>query len=55
MRVHIFGKLDSPCVANYTLKKTDIDQNTKYNYDNIDAVNRNLYMDDCLGSYGNTV
>ena len=28
---HVFGKLGSPCVANYTLKKTAIDQKAKYN------------------------
>ena len=53
MCVHVFGKLHSPCVANYTLKKTAIDQKTKYNYDIIDAVHKNVYMDDYLGSYKN--
>ena len=53
MCVHVFGKLDSPCLANYTLKKTAIDQKAKYNYDIIDAVHKNFYMDDYLGSYGN--
>ena len=24
MCVHVFGKLDSPCIANYTLKKTAV-------------------------------
>ena len=49
--VHVFGKLDSPCVANYTLTKTAIDQKAKYNYDIIDAVHKNFYMDDYLESY----
>ena len=53
MCVHVFGKLDSPCVANYTLKKTATDQKTKYNYNIIDAVHKNFYMDDYLGSYRN--
>ena len=53
MCVHVFGKLDSPCVANYTLKKTAIDQKAKYNYTIIDAVHKNIYMDDYLGSYRN--
>ena len=53
MRVHLFGKLDSPCVANYTLKKTAIDQKAKYNYTIIDAVHKNVYIDDYLGSYRN--
>ena len=53
MCVHVFGKLDSPCVANYTLKKTAMDQKGKYNYDLIDAVYNNFYMDDYLGSCKN--
>ena len=51
---HVFGKLDSPCVANYTLRKTAIGQKAKYNYDIIDAVHKNVYMNDYLGSYRNT-
>ena len=47
----VFGKLNSPCVANYTLKKTAIDQKVKYNYDIIEAVHRNFQMDNYLGSY----
>ena len=46
----------------YTLKKITIDHKGKYNYkckykysyDIIDAVHKNFYMDDYLGSYGNT-
>ena len=53
MCVHLFGKLDSHCVANYSLKKTVIIQKTKYNYDIIDAVHKSVYMDDYLGSYRN--
>ena len=53
MCVHVFGKLDSPCVVNYTLKKTATDQKAKYNYNIIDAVHKNFYMDDYLGSYRN--
>ena len=40
MCAHLFGKLDSPCVANYTLKETAIDHDTKYEYDVIDAVHK---------------
>ena len=53
MCVHLFGKLDTACVANYTLKKTAIDHKAKYNYDIIDAAHKNVYMDDYLGSYRN--
>ena len=45
-----FEKVDSPCVVNYTLKKTAIDQKAKYNYDIIDAVHKNFYVDHYLGS-----
>ena len=47
---YVCTRLDSPCVANYTLKKTAIDQKAKYNYDIIDAVHKNFYMDHYLGS-----
>ena len=53
MCVHVLGKLDSPCVTNYTLRKTAIDQKANYNYDIIDAVHKNFYIDNYLGSYGN--
>ena len=48
MCAYVFGKLDSPCVANYTLKKTP-----KYNYNIIDAAHKNISMDDYLESYRN--
>ena len=38
----VFGKLNSPCVANYILKKTAIDQKVKCNYDIIEAVHKNF-------------
>ena len=53
MCVHFFGTLDSPCVANYTVKKTAIDHKAKYDYDIIDAVHKNFYMDNYLGAYRN--
>ena len=40
MCVHAFAKLDSPRVANYTLRKTAIDQKAKYNYDITDAIQK---------------
>ena len=45
-----FEKVDSSCVVNCTLKKTAIDQKAKYNYDIIDAVHKNFYVDHYLGS-----
>ena len=57
MCLHFFGKLDWPCVVNYTLKKTAIDHRAKYNHDIIDAVHMDDYMefyiDDYLESYRN--
>ena len=57
MCLHFFGKLDCPCVVNYTLKKTAIDHRAKYNHDIIDAVHMDDYMefyiDDYLESYRN--
>ena len=48
MCVHLFGKLDWPCVVNYTLKKKAIDHKAEYNYNIIDAVHKNLYINDYL-------
>ena len=45
MCLHFFGKLDCPCVVNYTLKKTAIDHRAKYNHDIIDAVHMDDYME----------
>ena len=53
MSVHVFGKLDSPCVAKNALRKTAIDQKGKYIYDIIDAAHETFYLDDYLGSYRN--
>ena len=53
MCLHFFGKLDSPCVVNYTA----IDHKAKYNHDIIDAAHMDDYMefyiDDYLESYRN--
>ena len=48
MCAHLFGKLDWPCVVNYTLKKKAIDHKAEYNYNIIDAVHKNLYINDYL-------
>ena len=50
--VHVFKKLYSSCVANYTLRKTAIDQKAKY-HNIVDAVHKKFYIDDYLGSYRN--
>jgi len=49
MLVHIFGKADSPCCANYSLKRTALDQpNIKDSV--IESIDRDFYMDDYLKS-----
>ena len=51
----LFGKLDSPYIANYTLKITTIDHEAKYNHEIIDAVHKNVYIKDYLGTYRNMI
>ena len=51
MLVHLFGKKDSPCCANYVLKKTALDNEMKYNERVIQAVLNQFYMDDYLDSF----
>ena len=55
MCVHLFGKLDSPCIANYILKRTATDNKSNFHQDIIDSVHNNFYMDDYLGSYDSIV
>ena len=51
----LFGKLDSPYIANYTLKITTIDHEAKYNHEIIDAVHKSVYIKDYLGTYRNMI
>ena len=48
MNVHLFGKTDSPCCANWSLKRTAIDQKDNYSEDTIDKILYNFYMDNYL-------
>ena len=50
MAVHVFGAVDSPCCANYTLQRTTRDQQGTFSEDVIHAIQRNFYMDDLLAS-----
>ena len=38
MRLHIFGEVDSPCCANWALKRTTIDNKPKFSLRAIEAV-----------------
>ena len=48
MMVHLFGKKDSPCCANWALKQCATEEN---NVQVAEAIRRNFYMDDYLGSF----
>ena len=49
MNVHLFGKVGSPCIANWALKKSgeDFTEDAKF------VLNNNFYMDDHLKSMSN--
>ena len=48
MVVHIFGGKDSPCCANYALKKIGRDDFDEYDASTIESVLKSFYMDDFL-------
>ena len=49
--VHIFGKVDSPCCANWALKRTATDKKPKLSLRAIEAVLEHSQMDDYLDSF----
>lgn len=53
MTVHVFGATDSPCCANYSLKRTAEDNRDKYDPIVIDTVLRHFYVDDMLRALKN--
>ena len=55
MNVHRFGKIDSPCCASWSLKKTATDQANNHCNSSIDKVLFNVYMDDYLESFTNRI
>ncbi|XP_067045500.1 uncharacterized protein [Acropora muricata] len=50
MKVHLFGKADSPCIAAWTLQRTATDNAADFGNDVCDIVRKNFYVDDCLFS-----
>ena len=50
MNVHIFGATDSPCCANYALKRCALDNVCEYSDTIISAILRDFYVDDLLHS-----
>ena len=51
MCMHIFGKVDSSCCANWALKRTAVDNKPKFSLRAIEAVLEHFYMDDYLNSF----
>ena len=49
MNVHLFGKVDSPCIANWALRKSGEDSTEDVKF----VLNNNFYMDDYLKSMSN--
>ena len=51
MKVHLFGNVDSPCIANWTIKKTAADQSDFFDQISIKTIESDFYMDDFLSSF----
>ena len=51
VNVHLFGKIDSPCVANETIKKTVADQSDSFDQIFIKTIENDFYMDNFLSSH----
>ena len=50
MNVHLFGKSDSPCVANFALKKAGVDKKDIILPSVVTSIDQDFYMDDFLRS-----
>ena len=50
MNVHLFGKNDSPCVANFALKKAGADKKDIKHLSVVTSIDKHFYMDDFLKS-----
>ena len=51
MNVHLFRKVDSPCIANWTIKKTAADQSNSFDQISIKTIENDFYIDDFLSSF----
>ena len=54
MNVHLFGKIYSPCIANWTLQKTVKDNEDQISFRTSRAILENFYVDDYLDSFPTT-
>ena len=50
MTVHLFGAVSSPSCANFALRKTAEVNIQRFDFEVIDTVRKNFYVDDCLKS-----
>ena len=50
MTVHLFGAVSSPSCANFALRKTAEANFQRFDFEVINTVRRNFYVDDCLKS-----
>ena len=50
MSVHLSGTISSPSCANFALRKTAEDNFQQFDFEVINTVRRNFYVDDCLKS-----
>ena len=51
MKVHIFGKVDSPYIANWVIKRIASDQSSQYKNEIKKIIKQSFYMDDYLDCF----
>ena len=51
MNIHLFGKVDSPCIANWTIRKTATDQSDFFDQISIKTIESDFYIDNFLSSF----
>ena len=51
MKKHIFGEVDTSCIANWVIKRTVSDQSSQYENKIIERIKQNFYMDDYLDCF----
>ena len=51
LTVHISGKIQSSCIANWVIKRAVSDQSNKFPVDIINTLHENVYMDDYLDCF----
>ena len=55
MSVHIFGKIDSPCMANWVVSKTAKEQTKTYSKTGIESIFEQFYMDEFLDTFSSQI